>query len=232
MDSPQSDSDTTRPSDPDLKWTGWALQMLRETVEIDMRAKRLAVQQQATPGESDKLDFPLMQSRLSRSIRLSIAMTERIRADYLMRRDGRQASGEQQRRRQRREQAADAVARTVTEPQEGWDAEQVRSVVREQLTEDEILDAQIDALSPDEFVQAVCRKIGFPPPSIPLPQAWDDAAAIHPADALAADALPAQAGDATDCESGDREPAGPRPHQANESFAGRPMPEPSTPDSS
>jgi hypothetical protein len=49
-------------------------------------------------------------------------------------------------------------------------------MVRETLVEDEILDVQIDSLSPDEFVQAVCRKIGFPPPSIPLPQAWDDGA--------------------------------------------------------
>lgn len=168
MDNPQSDSGETkpgeaRPSDPDLKWAGWALNMLRETVEIDMRAKRLAVQQQATPAESDKLDFPLMQSRLSRSIRLSIAMTERIRTDYLMRRDGRQASGVQERRRQRREQATETVVRAVALPEVAEDAEQVRSIVRETLTEDEILDAQIDALSPDEFVQAVCRKIGYPP---------------------------------------------------------------------
>jgi hypothetical protein len=226
MDSPQSDSGETkpgeaRPSDPDLKWTGWALNMLRETVEIDMRAKRLAVQQQATPAESDKLDFPLMQSRLSRSIRLSIAMTERIRTDYLMRRDGRQASGEQQRRGRRRDQAADAVARTVIEPQEGWDAEQVRSVVREQLTEDEILDAQIDALSPDEFVQAVCRKIGFPPPSIPLPQARDDGSPD------VADTPPAKSGDAAG-----REPAQAWPRPANEAAPCRSMPAPPESDSS
>ena len=232
MDQAQSDSGETRPgetrpSDPDLHWTGWALKMLRETVEIDMRAKRLAMQQQATPAEPGALDFPLMQSRLSRSIRLSIAMTERIRADYLMRRDGRQASGEQQRRRQRREQATDAVVRAVALPEVAGDAERLGSMVRETLTEDEILDVQIDSLSPDEFVQAVCRKIGFPPPSIPLPQGWDDEAAIREADTL-----PARAGDAVDCEPADHEPAEPRPHQANESVAGRPIPEPSKPDSS
>jgi len=44
-------------------------------------------------------DYPLMQSRLSRSVRLSIAMTERIRTDYLLRKEDRIASGEQARRR-------------------------------------------------------------------------------------------------------------------------------------
>jgi hypothetical protein len=39
----------------------------------------------------------------------------------------------------------------------------VRSTVWEKLVEDEILDEQIDTLSPDDFVQAVCRKIGYPP---------------------------------------------------------------------
>jgi hypothetical protein len=229
MDSPQSDSDETRPgetqpSDPDLKWTGWALGMLRETVEIDMRAKRLAVQQQATPAESDKLDFPLMQSRLSRSIRLSIAMTERIRADYLMRRDGRAASGAQERRRQRRDQATDAMVRAVALPEVAGDAERLRSMVRETLVEDEILDAQIDSLSPDEFVQAVCRKIGFPPPSIPLPQAWDDGA-DDDAGPDAADIPAVASGDAAG-----RGPAAARPHPANDS--GRPIPGPPQPDSS
>ncbi|WP_132919679.1 hypothetical protein, partial [Mycobacteroides abscessus] len=57
-------------------------------VEIDIRSKRLTErQQQATPaGPQEPPDFPLMQSRLSRSIRLSIAMAERIRGDYLHRR--------------------------------------------------------------------------------------------------------------------------------------------------
>ena len=227
MDSPQSDPDKTRPgevrpSDPDLQWTGWALKMLRETVEIDMRAKRLAVQQQATPAESDKLDFPLMQSRLSRSIRLSIAMTERIRADYLMRRDGRAASGAQERRRQRREQATDAMVRAVALPEVAGDAERLRSMVRETLVEDEILDAQIDSLSPDEFVQAVCRKIGYPPPSIPLPQAWDDDDDAGPD---GAGTSPAVSGNAPGPE-----PAEAWPHPANDS--GRLMPGPPEPDSS
>ncbi len=76
MDMAQTDGEAgeARPTDPDLNWTGWALDKLREVVEIDIRSKRLTErQQQATPAEpQEPPDFPLMQSRLSRSIRLSI----------------------------------------------------------------------------------------------------------------------------------------------------------------
>ena len=39
----------------------------------------------------------------------------------------------------------------------------MRSMAWERLVEDEILDAQLDTLSAAEFVQEVCRKIGYPP---------------------------------------------------------------------
>jgi hypothetical protein len=178
------------PSDPDLHWTGWALNILREAAEIDLRAKRMAAQQQSvTLAGPQAPDFALMQSRLSRSLRLSIAMTERIRAEYLMRKGEREGSGEQERRRQRREQAAEAVVRAAAAPGEGWSVEHTRSAVWEKLVEDEILDVQLDILSPEAFVQAVCRKIGRPPAPVPLPQGRDDAGlAGEGADAAAADA--------------------------------------------
>jgi hypothetical protein len=104
MNEAQSDSGEIKPTDPDLHWTGWALDTLREVVAIDMQSKRsTATRQMATPLTPETPDFPLMQSRLSRSVRLSIAMTERIRADYLMRKEERTESGEQERRRQRRD---------------------------------------------------------------------------------------------------------------------------------
>ncbi len=53
-------------------------------------------------------------------------------------------------------------------------AEHLRSVVWEKLVEDEILDMQLDTLSPEAFVQAVCRKLGRPPPRIRLPQGCGD----------------------------------------------------------
>jgi hypothetical protein len=87
--------------------------------------------------------------------------------------------------------------------------------VREKLVDDEILDEQLDTLSPDEFVQAVCRKIGRPPPSIPLPRVWDDTAEATDAP-LAETYAPAEAWS--------------RP--MDESTTGRPLRTPWKPDSS
>ena len=220
MDMAQSDSEPTRPIDPDLRWTEWALHRLREAVEIDMRCKELVERQQQTPqsGEKEPPDFGLIQSRLTRSIRLSIAMSERIRTQYLMRKKERVASGEQERRRKHREKAFETAIQAIAQPMDGKGAEHLRLVVRECLVEDEILDVQLDSMSPQEFVEAVCRKIGRPPPSIPLPECWDDIAD-------AADVEPAETAEAADCESADDWSDEP-------DEAGRPSPEPSKPDSS
>jgi hypothetical protein len=213
MNNPQSDSSATRPTDPDLKWTGWALEALRETVAIDLRAKRVVERQMAIPGEAAP-DAAVVQARLSRSVRLSIAMTERIRTDYLMRRDGRQASGEQERRQRRRAQAPDLVAAAAALPGNAEDAERVRAMVREDLVEDEILDVQIDSLSPQEFVQAVCRKIGLPPDPSWVPRGWDEAGEVAPAKTV----------ERRSAEGWSRPP--------DEAAAGRSMPKPWRPDSS
>ncbi|MGO4124799.1 hypothetical protein AB4Z01_10370 [Inquilinus sp. YAF38] len=213
----QPDSDEIRPTDADMHWTGWALDALRELVQSDLRTKRMIERQQdRTPAGPDTPDFGLTQSRLSRSVRLSLAMTERIRTDYLMRREKRKASGEQERRRQRREQAAEAVVQAVTKPDDADDVERVRKLVRERLVEDEILDVQIDTLSPEEFLKAVCRKIGRPPHPIRQPQGMDDVAETE----------------AEPTEADDREPAEGWPHPPDESGVGRPMPKPAEPDSS
>ena len=215
MDMAQPDSGPIKPTDPDMLWTGWALHLVREAAEIDMRCKRMTERQQETADRDASVEFGLIQSRLSRSLRLSVALAERIRTDYLMRRGEREASGEQQRRRQKREQAVDSVAKAIATPADG-DGEYLRSVLWKRLVEDEILDAQLDTLSPEEFVQAVCRKIGRPPPSIPLPQGCDgaieDAPQAEPAEA--ADGEPAE-----DCAS-------------DESGTDRPMHTPPKPDSS
>ena len=203
-----------------MRWTEWALGMLREAVEIDIGAKRMTAQHQSqSPAGPEAPEYALMQSRLSRSVRLSIAMTERIRADYLRRKAERQESGEQERRRQRREQAADAVAEAVAKPGEVEDAECVRSMVREKLVEDEVLDVQLDTLSPEQFVREVCRKIGRPPDPAWLPQGWDDGA-----EATAVEAPPAETVEGTSAESWPRAP--------DESAAGWALPKPWKPDSS
>jgi hypothetical protein len=213
MDMAQTDPDEARPTDPDLHWTGWALGLLREAAEIDMRAKRLLAQQQAaTPaGPETPPDFGLMQSRLSRSLRLTIAMTERIRADYLMRKTEREGSGEQQRRRQRRETAVEAAVTAIAASGEGHDVEHVRAVVWEALVEDEILDARLDTLSEDEFLQAVCRRIGRPPPGRDDKVTAIDAGTTEAAEPALAEGWP---------------------RAADGAGAGRPWPEPPKPDSS
>lgn len=180
------DANEARPSDPDLNWTGWALETLRELVDIDMRAKRMALQQQAaTLAGPQAPDFELRQSRLSRSIRLSIAMAERVRGDHLHRRAEAKESGALERRRRRREQAVQAVVEAVTAAEAADLAEvdqtvdpevteRLRAEVWERLTEDEVLDVRIDTMPPDEFVREVCRWLGRRLDSSRLPQGWDD----------------------------------------------------------
>ena len=223
--SDEAQSEPIRPTDPDMNWTGWALDTLRQAVEIDMRCKRMTERQQERAHLDPKAtpDFGLIQARLTRSVRLSIALTERIRTGFMTRRDERRASGEEQRRRQRRERAAGMVAEAAARPEEGLDAECMRSLAWEKLVEDEILDAQLDTqldtLSAAELVQEVCRKIGYPPDPIRLPQDWDDIA-----ETKAPPAEPAEAADHESTDDWSVEPDG--------SAAGRPEPEPTKPDSS
>ncbi|MGL4962464.1 MAG: hypothetical protein ACRC67_14615 [Inquilinus sp.] len=225
MNNPQSDSDEIKPTDPDMKWTGWALDKLREIVDLDISTKRATVREQSQILRGSEMpDYPLMQSRLSRSVRLSIAMTERIRANYLMRKEKRKESGEQERRRQRREQAAEAVVEAAAAPDEAEDVEHVRAMVRETLVEDEILDAQLDSLSPEEFVREVCRKIGRPPNPGWLPRGWADVA-----DTGAGDAVP---GSSVDSVAAGPPAAAGWAGPPDGSGAGQPMPKPSIPDSS
>jgi hypothetical protein len=91
----------------------WALGTLREVVAVDLRtAHRIERQHEATPIEPTSPDFALMQSRIARSIRLCIAMTERIREAHKNRRD--ETPEEKQARLQRRRaQIVRAVVETT-----------------------------------------------------------------------------------------------------------------------
>ncbi len=215
MDEAQTLRGETRPADPDLHWTEWALDRLRDIVDLEIRAMRATVREQEQILRGAEMpNYPLMQSRLARSVRLSLAMTERIRRDYLLRKQERIASGEQERRRQKREQATEIAVKAIARPADPEDAERVRLLVREKLVEDEILDVQIDTLSPEEFVREVSRRIGLPPdPSWLPPGCIDEVVTVE---AVAEPAAPAE--------------AWPRP--ADESVTGRLVPAPSEPDSS
>ncbi|MGF6229249.1 hypothetical protein QFZ27_003204 [Inquilinus ginsengisoli] len=201
--------------------------MLRSMVEVDDRTKRMLVrQQEQTLRGADAPDYALMQSRLSRSMRLSIAMTERIRVDFGMRRQKRKDSGEEERRRQRREQATEAVVEAAAAPDVAEDVEHVRAVVRETLVEDEILDAQLDSLSPEGFVREVCRKIGRPPNPAWLPRGWADVADTE------ADDTGGPPDSSVESVAADPPAAAGWARPPDESDTGRPMPKPSIPDSS
>jgi hypothetical protein len=213
-------SEPIRPTDPDMHWTGWALTTLREAAEIDMRCKRLTERQQERAHHDPKAPppaFGLIQARLTRSVRLTVALTDRIRTGFMTRRDERKASGEEARRRQRRERAAQMVGEATAQPERGIDAECMRAMAWESLVEDEILDAQLDTLSAEEFVREVCRKIGHPP--VRLPQSWDEGAEMTP--------VPPRETEAADREATDDWSAEP-----GEADTGRPEPEPPNPDSS
>ncbi|MGK9231825.1 hypothetical protein KXS07_09360 [Inquilinus limosus] len=241
MDMAQTDGEAgeARPSDPDLNWTGWALEKLREVVEIDIRSKRLTERQQqaALSGPETPPDVPLMQSRLSRSIRPSIAMAERIRGEYLHRRAEATESGAQERRRRRREQAAKAVVEAVAaaeaadlaaagETVDPKETERLREQVWERLTEDEVLDVQLDTLSAAEFVREVCRWLGRRLDPSRLPQGWDD---VLRANDNASGGPP---GEGTECLVADAEAGDGWPEQPDALEVGRSPSAPTKPDSS
>ncbi|MGF6233069.1 hypothetical protein QFZ27_007024 [Inquilinus ginsengisoli] len=135
-------------------------------------------------------------------MRLTVALTDRIRTGFMTRRD---------------ERAARMVGEATAQPERGVDAERMRSMAWESLVEDEILDAQMDTLSAEEFVREVCRKIGHPP--VRLPQSWDEGCEMTP--------VPPR-----ETEAADRETADDWSVEPADSATGRHVPEPPDPDSS
>ena len=182
MDNTPSDPSETRPTDPDLKWTGWALDMLRDMIEIDCRTKRMtALQQGQILAGPDAPDYALMQSRIARSIRLCVAMTERIREAYRARKAAAEkaAAEIQERRQRRRAQVARAVAEALGPERPAGDGAKgvggLAAEPRESLTETEVPDVELDTLPIDEIVLRISRRLGREPGR--LPQGWDDVVA-------------------------------------------------------
>ena len=171
----------TQPVDPDREWTVWALGTLRELVDIDMRTARRLEGQHIVAGnrfEPPVIDFALSQARIARAVRLSIAMTERIREAYRARKaEAEKAAAEVAERRQRRRaQVARAVAEALGPERPAGDgtkgAESPAAAPRESLTETEVLDVELDTLPIDEIVLRICRRHGREPGQLPL--GWDD----------------------------------------------------------
>ena len=215
----------TPPVDPDREWTVWALGTLRELVDIDMRTARRLEGQHIVAGnrfEPPVIDFALSQARIARAVRLTIAMTERIREAYRTRKDAAEKAVVeiQERRQRRRAQVARAVAAALgPERPDGAVANAKGATPRESLTETEVPDVELDTLPIDEIVRRICRRLGREPGR--LPQGWDDLIA----DDEAAEPLP----DGSDEPLTDPPPEAPEPSTGRDG-TGRPARKP--PDSS
>ncbi len=225
-----SDSEAveTQPVDPDREWTGWALGTLRELVDIGMRtARRIETQQMATPIVPPPPDFALMQARVARAVRLSIAMTERIREAYRARKAEAETAAVELRERRQRRRAQVARAVVVAVRGEASADAGLQAKLRESLTEAETPDVELDTLPVDEIVQRICRRLGRSPDPALLPWGWDDAGGDkEPPEALDEPA-DGDVEDAGDPGAGDGPPSRPdRP------AGGRPAARPRKPDSS
>ncbi|WP_225767273.1 hypothetical protein [Inquilinus sp. Marseille-Q2685] len=211
MDVERPDCETEdRPVDRDLAWTQWALGSLAELVEIQLRTARMtATEQLATPILQARPDFALAQVRLARSVRLSIAMSQRIREGYQERRAG---APERTPAEEAAAEAAPAEAAPAAGPKDG----EPPAEPRESLVESECLE---DEPEPDEAAEER-RDLD----AALLPRDRDGAAAVEIPDRLPdrpADAVPVAARP---------EPDWPRP--LDEPDTGRPMPALPKPDSS
>ncbi|MGO4725761.1 MULTISPECIES: hypothetical protein [unclassified Inquilinus] len=205
----------TPPVDPDREWTVWALGTLRELVDIDMRTARRLEGQHIVAGnrfEPPVIDFALSQARIARAVRLTIAMTERIREAYRARKDAAEKAAVeiQERRQRRRAQVARAVAEALqAERPDGAATKGAASPAaepRESLTETEVLDVELDTLPIDEIVRRICRRLGREPHR--LPQGWDDVVvedeAAEPLDEPLTDPAPEAAEPSADAEEAGR----------------------------
>jgi hypothetical protein len=130
------------PVDMDLAWTQWALGSLAELVDIHLRTARMtAAEQSATPILRTKPDFALAQVRLARSVRLSIAMSQRVRETYQDRKAGKAAVPERTPAEEAvAEAAASEVAPAEAAPVAGPKDGEPRAEPRESLTETECLE--------------------------------------------------------------------------------------------
>jgi hypothetical protein len=205
------------PVDPDLAWTRWALGSLGELVEIGLRSARMtATEQMATPITRTKPDFALAQVRLARSVRLSIAMSQRVRENYQDRKDGRTELTPAE---EASEAAAAEAAPAEAAPEAGPKDGEPRPEPRESLTESERLEAELEPTEEAEEHRDLDPAL--------LPRDWDGAAAAEASDRLPEDLRPD-----TPAETAAARPKPDWPRPSDESDTGRPAPKPWKPDSS
>jgi hypothetical protein len=207
------------PVDPDLAWTRWALGSLGELVEIGLRSARMtATEQMATPITRTKPDFALAQVRLARSVRLSIAMSQRVRENYQDRRDGKaQPMPAEEASEVAAAEAAPAEAVSEAGPKDS----EPRPEPRESLTESERLETELEPAEEPEERRELDAAL--------LPRDWDGAAAAETSDCLPEDLWPDTPAETVPMAA---RPEHDWPRPLDESDPSRPAPKPWKPDSS
>jgi hypothetical protein len=172
------DDSPDAPLDPDRAFTGWVLGRLAEVVEIGIRTAHRIEQQQIVaalqPGPP-KADFALMQERLARGIRLSIALAARLRDAHITRKVGattRDAAAVAAGRQRRRE----AVTRIATAAIAAADAEGTEfrtEALRERLAERDF-ENELEMLPVREVLTRIHHLLGIEPDQDQWPKHWPD----------------------------------------------------------
>ncbi|WP_429226711.1 hypothetical protein [Inquilinus ginsengisoli] len=208
------------PVDPDLAWTRWALGSLGELVEIGLRSARMtATEQMATPITRTKPDFALAQVRLARSVRLSIAMSQRVREKNYQDRKAGKTEPMPAEGATASEAAAAEAAPAEAAPEAGPKDSEPRTERHESLTESERLETELEPAEEAEERRDLDPAL--------LPHDWDGATAAE-----ASDCLPEDLWSDTPAETAAARPEPDWPHPSDTSDTGRPTPKPWKPDSS
>jgi hypothetical protein len=178
------DDSPDAPLDPDRAFTVWVLGRLAEVVEIGIRTAHRIEQQQIVaalqPGPP-KADFALMQERIARGIRLSIALAARLRDAHITRKVGattRDAAAVAAGRQRRRE----AVTRIATAAIAAADAESAEfrtEALRERLAEREF-ENELELLPAREVLTRIYYLLGIEPDQERWPKHWPDEAGPGP----------------------------------------------------
>ena len=175
------DNSPDAPLDPDRAFTVWVLGRLAEVVEIGIRTAHRIEQQQVVaalqPGPP-KADFALMQERMARAIRLSIALAARLREAHITRKVGAStrdaaavAAG-----RQRRREAVTRIATAAIAAADTESAEFRTEALRERLAEREF-EHELETLPAREVLTRIHHLLGIEPDQEHWPKHWPDEAA-------------------------------------------------------
>jgi hypothetical protein len=181
------DSSPDAPLDPDRAFTLWVLGRLAEVVEIGIRTAHRIEQQQIVaalqPGPP-KADFALMQERIARAVRLSIALASRLREAHITRKFGATtrdaaavAAG-----RQRRQEAVTRIATAAIAAGDVEDAEFRTTRLHERLVEREF-ENELETLPAREVLTRIHHLLGIEPDQDQWPKHWPDEAAEMPDEA-------------------------------------------------